>query len=386
MFKRVSIIAAAALFLLSGLQLGAQGFDSAKFDEAFMSLTQEMEITGTSVIVLKDNAVAFSRSFGENNISVKIPFTGESLVKAGEASRVVISIAVMQLADDGRVNLDGDVSRYLGFRLRNPDFPDIPITLRMLLTHTASLAENVAFERVGQFDASSNPDAAAAFVSRRPGSKYLESPAGYILAAAVVEKVTGDRFDEYAKEHIFGPLGTKACYDPADAPEEKRAKGYIWSLENKGYIPNLRAWLPAGTEDYIPGESTFSLHPEYGLIISAEGIAKLVQAVMQNGLCASGKRLYSAAYGVEMLRQQADRKRQGLAFRYNTTSVPDYVIAYAEGDSRGMSVCLFFNRQDNIALIAVCNGAHDSKPDSDGVIGNHFNREMRNLFIKNLVD
>lgn len=386
MLKRVSIIAASALFLLSGLQLGAQGFDRVKFDEAFMRLTQEMEITGTSVIVLKDSSVAYSRSFGENDIIAKIPFTGESLVKAGEVSCPIISIAVMQLADEGRVLLDGDVSRYLGFRLRNPEFPDNVITLRMLLTHTSSLAAEVPFNSIGEFDASLNPDVSGAFTSRRPGSKYLESPAGYLLAAAVVEKVTGERFDEYAKKHIFAPLGIEAYYDPAEIPGEKRAEGYLWRLENKGYTANQRAWVPLETWNYIPGVSTFDLHPQNGLIISAEGLAKLMQAVMHNGRYASGKRLYSAASGVELLRQQAGRLRQGLAFQYNTTAVPDYVIANAEGYSRGMSVCLYFNVKDKVALIAVCNGAHDPKPDSDGVIGNHFNRELRNLFIKNLVN
>ena len=386
MLKRVSIIAASALFLLSGLQLGAQGFDRAKFDEAFMRLTQEMEITGTSVIVLKDSSVAYSRSFGENDLSAKIPFTGESLVKAGEVSCPIISIAVMQLADEGRVLLDGDVSRYLGFRLRNPEFPDNVITLRMLLTHTSSLAAEVPFNSIGEFDASLNPDVSGAFTSRRPGSKYLESPAGYLLAAAVVERVTGERFDEYAKKHIFTPLGIEAYYDPAEIPGEKRAEGYLWRLENKGYTANQRAWVPLETGNYIPGVSTFDLHPQNGLIISAEGLAKLMQAVMHNGRYASGKRLYSAASGVELLRQQAGRMRQGLAFQYNTSAVPDYVIANAEGYSRGMSVCLYFNVKDKVALIAVCNGAHDPKPDSDGVIGNHFNRELRNLFIKNLVN
>ena len=386
MLKRVSIIAASALFLLSCLQLGAQGFDRVKFDEAFMRLTQEMEITGTSVIVLKDSSVAYSRSFGENDIIAKIPFTGESLVKAGEVSCPIISIAVMQLADEGMVLLDKDVSRYLGFRLRNPAFPDNVITLRMLLTHTSSLAAEVPFISIGQFDASLNPDISGAFTSRRPGSKYLESPAGYLLAAAVVEKVTGERFDEYAKKHIFAPLGIEAYYDPAEIPGEKRAEGYLWRLENKGYTANARAWVPLETGNYIPGVSTFDLHPQNGLIISAEGLAKLMQVVMHNGRYASGNRLYSAACGVELLRQQAGRMRQGPAFQYNTTAVPDYVIANAEGYSRGMSVCLYFNVGDKVALIAVCNGAHDPKPDSDGVIGNHFNREMRNLFIKYLVN
>ena len=259
----------------------------------------------------------------------------------------------MQLVEAGQLSLDADLSTYLGYKVSNPKKPSKAVTLKMLLTGATS--------------------------------KFLEPSEAYIIAAKVVEKVTGMPFDSYAKACIFAPLGVEACYDASQAPEENRADSYNWSLERRGYSENTRTWLPLNLAGYTVGESTSDLHPQSGLIISTEGLAKLIAAVMDYGLCPSGKRLYSEATGKELLRQQGFRKRQSLGFAYNT-SVPDYVFATAQGNYRGMSVCVYFNVKDRVALIASCNGSHDRQPDSDGVIGNNFNREMRKLFTKHLID
>ncbi|MBO4571830.1 MAG: beta-lactamase family protein [Bacteroidales bacterium] len=339
--KTVSLLAVATFLLLSATPSAGRGFDKQRFQEDFLGLLVEMDAVGAAAVVLHDGQ-SHEYAFGESDrsLSVRQPFLLESFVKAGEASRPVISIAVMQLAEAGKVSLDNDVSEYLGYRLRSPKRPSKTITLRMLLTET----------------------------------KYFEPSEAYRLAAEAVEKVSGERFDRYAKEHIFKPLGIEAYYAVSEVPETLIANSYVWSLENKGYVPNDRAWMES------------DIYPHNGLIISAKGLSVLIGAVMKYGLCPSGERLYSEASGKELLRQQANRKRQGLAFKYNTSAVPDYVIGNSLGFYRGMSVCIYFNVEDATALIAVCNGARDSQPDSDGVIGNHFNREMRKLYAKHLID
>ena len=382
-------IAIASCLMLVGVPAEGKGFDREKYQEDVISVIMDMEAVGAATIVLKDGATVYSGAFGESDrsMSVRKPFTVNSLVRAGEASCPVISIAVMQLAEQGKVSLDADVSGYLGFSLRNPKYPSKAISLRMLLTGTSSITDEVSVGEISLFDASRNGEGTEnLFTGRRPGSKYQESPAAYAIAAAIVEKVSGQRFDLYAKEHIFDPLGIEAGYDASHVSATQVAESYHWNLSLKGYTSNPRTWLPLELDGYKLGESTFNLHPQNGLIISAEGLARLIDAVMKCGVCPSGKRLYSEAAGKELLRQQANRKRQGLAFQYNTTSVPDYVITNSLGEYRGMSVSVYFNAKEKVALIAVCNGSHDSQPDSDGVIGNHFNREMRNLFVKHLID
>ena len=388
MFRNfIFTIAAAAGLFLSAQGAAVARIDKVKFEEAFLSRYVDMDMTGASVIVLKEGETIYSGSFGEADITAKVPFTGHTLIRAGEASLPVISIAVCQLAEEGRLSLDADVSDYLGFRLRNPKYPTKPITLRMLLTGTSSVTADLSVNKVEEFDAARNPEGVASvFTSAKPGTKYLESPVACALAAAVVEKVSGERFDRYAREHIFAPLGIEAWYDPSEAPSDRLAESYIWNLGRKGYLANTRTWLPVETNGYVLGESTFSLHPHTGLIISADGLARLVKCVMEYGACPPGGRIYSRATGEELLRPQAARKRRSLAFQHNTSAVPDYVIVNSIGYYRGISVCIYFNVGDQVAMIAVSNGARDSAPDSDGVIGNHFDREMRKLFTNFLID
>lgn len=339
--KTIILLAAAALLLFPASPSSGRGFDKERFQEDFLGLLLDMEAVGAAAVVLQDGETyGFTLGEADRNLSVRAPFSKESFVRAGEASRPVVSIAVMQLAEAGRLSLDRDVSEYLGYRLRSPKRPSKTITLRMLLTET----------------------------------RFFDPTESYRLAAEAVEKVSGERFDRYATDHIFSPLGIEAYFIGSEVPENMKANSYVWSLENRGYVPNERAWADSG------------ISPQNGLIISAAGLSALVAAVMKYGVCPSGERLYSEESGRELLRQQANRKRQGLAFKYNTTAVPDYVIANTLGFYRGMSVCVYFNVEDRTALIAVCNGAHDSQPDSDGVIGNHFNREMRKLYAKHLIN
>ncbi|MBO4768846.1 MAG: beta-lactamase family protein [Bacteroidales bacterium] len=354
MIRRL-LLSTIAILLFTVTPSGGRGFDKVEFEEDFIGVLKDMEAVGAAAIVLRGGQEAYSGAFGERvrTLSGRLPYSKDILIRVGEVSCPVISIAVMQLVEEGKLSLNTDVSEYLGYKVRNPKKPSKAVTLKMLLTGATS--------------------------------KFLEPSEAYIIAATLVEKVTGMPFDSYARASIFNPLGIEAHYDASAVPEEKRADSYNWSLERRGYSENTRTWLPLDLAGYAPGESTSNLHPQSGLIISTEGLAKLIVAVMDYGLCPSGKRIYSEATGKELLRQQGFRKRQSLGFAYNT-SVPDYVFATALGNYRGMSVCVYFNAKDRVALIASCNGSHDRQPDSDGVIGNHFNREMRKLFTKHLID
>ncbi|OAG78268.1 Beta-lactamase [Acetobacter malorum] len=83
----------------------------------------------------------FARRDGAQTVPVK----QETLFRIASISKVVTTIGLMELVEQGKVNLDHDVSEYLGFRLRNPDFPTTPITVRMLLNHTSTLRDGEVY-------------------------------------------------------------------------------------------------------------------------------------------------------------------------------------------------------------------------------------------------
>jgi CubicO group peptidase (beta-lactamase class C family) len=109
------------------------------FDEQILRLMKLAHMPSLSICLIKKDAVVYSHCFGYANLRKKTIATEETMYLAGSISKVVTATVLMQLYEQGRFNLDDDINNYLPFSLRNPSYPDIPITIRMLLAHQSSL-------------------------------------------------------------------------------------------------------------------------------------------------------------------------------------------------------------------------------------------------------
>ena len=99
-------------------------------------------LASLSVLAIRDGRVAYSGQFGYARIAGRQPVTERTLFRIASISKMMTTFGLMRLVEEGRLSLDEDVGTYLGFALRNPNFPDRPITLRQLLTHTSSLRDD----------------------------------------------------------------------------------------------------------------------------------------------------------------------------------------------------------------------------------------------------
>lgn len=171
------------------------------------------------------------------------PMTEDSRFRMASVSKMFTVFTIMQLAEAGKLSLDEDVSEYLGFRLRHPSYPDVPVTLRQLASHTSGLRDGKVY---------SSPPSVGVQAFFRPGSPYWEggahfAPAGqapgayftycnlnYGLLGTVIEAVTGQRFDQYQKTHILKDLACRADYVPGnlEAPEFARL-GTIYRKQDR---------------------------------------------------------------------------------------------------------------------------------------------------------
>lgn len=171
------------------------------------------------------------------------PMTEDSRFRMASVSKMFTVFTIMQLAEAGKLSLDEDVSEYLGFRLRHPSYPDVPVTLRQLASHTSGLRDGKVY---------SSPPSVSVRAFFRPGSPYWEggghfAPAGqapgayftycnlnYGLLGTVIEAVTGQRFDQYQKTHILKDLACRADYVPGnlEAPEFARL-GTIYRKQDR---------------------------------------------------------------------------------------------------------------------------------------------------------
>jgi len=181
------------------------------------------EAIGMSVAVVKDGAICYQDAFGFNpdylHPDRKDSIKKDGLFRIASISKTFVATAVMQLVDQGLVNLDSDINQYLPFAVRNPRYPQTPITVRMLLSHRSGLTDYqygknrnslVAFASGGK------EDLKPFFQEYKPGRRFKYSNTGYNLLGAIIENVSKERFDRYIASHILNPLGIKAGYNVSD--------------------------------------------------------------------------------------------------------------------------------------------------------------------------
>ena len=225
--------------------------------------------------------------------------TADSPVRIASISKLVTTLGVLRLVDQGRLSLDRDVSDYLGWRLRNPAFPDQPITLRLLLSHQSSLRDGgeryiiplgvTLRERLAEpamWDAGHGPQA----------GWFAYSNINFPVAASVIERVTGERFDVAMSRLVLKPLQLDACFNWGAgcsavafrrATILYRASGEVARDDLKGQPP-LCPVVPAqdGSCDlthYQPGQNGALFGPQGGLRIAMTDLAKVGQMLARGG-------------------------------------------------------------------------------------------------------
>ncbi len=100
------------------------------------------DIPGLSLSLVKEGKIEFAKTFGYKNLETKAKATDDTMFAIASAAKTVTATAVMQLWEQGKFKLDDDINQYLPFKVRNPNYPDIAITFKMLLTHTSSITDN----------------------------------------------------------------------------------------------------------------------------------------------------------------------------------------------------------------------------------------------------
>lgn len=229
--------------------------------------------------------------------------TVDDPVRVASISKLVVAIGVLRLAEAGTLDLDADVSRYLGWRLRNPAYPDAPITLRQLLSHTSSLTDTVDY--VLPLDAEMATvlaDPKAWDGAHAPGRYFRYTNFNTPVVAAAMEGATGERFDLLMKRLVLDPLKLDACYNWAACNPQAASHAVVQYRERRptkddpasiAACPvtpasdascDLAAWKPARNG------AMFS--PQGGLRISARGLARVGRLLLNEGAL-DGVRLLS---------------------------------------------------------------------------------------------
>ncbi len=217
-------------------------------DEFFAGQVERYGLAAIGACIVRDGKVAWSNGFGLADIEAKRPATADTLFPVGSVSKTVTLAAFMRLLEQGKCALDDDVSRYLPYPLRNPRFPDRPITLCHLLSFTSGIFDvdlQAGRNRLSFLEEERDPQTSAVaalkeflvpggrhyaaenFLEYPPGERYAYSNSSYSLIGAVVERLSGRPFREYCHDELFASLGMKAStWRLGDLDHRRYAFGY----------------------------------------------------------------------------------------------------------------------------------------------------------------
>jgi CubicO group peptidase (beta-lactamase class C family) len=246
--------------------------DVGAFLDGFMPMQLEREnIAGAVALVVKDGRVLFAKGYGYSDVDKKAPVKVDAtLFRPGSISKLFTWTAVMQLAEQGKLDLDRDVNAYLDFKIP-PTFPQ-PITLRNIMTHTPGFEEQIK-DLINQEGApvASLKEHLTRHMPERifpPGTTPAYSNYGASLAGYIVERVSGRPFSDYIAENIFKPLGMTRSTFVQTLPAELKP------LMSRGYRSATGKAKPFEIIEEVPAG---------GLSATAADLARFMIAHLQDG-------------------------------------------------------------------------------------------------------
>ena len=297
----------------------------------------DIKIPGLGVIIFKDGAEIYSKFLGRRNFSQ--PVTRQTRFRAASVSKMFTIFTIMQLVEQGKINLDEDAGEYLNFKLRNPNFPAEKITVRMLASHTSTLRDGKIY---------SIPPEISVEEFFKPNGKFFEGGAhfatedknffsysnlNYGILGTIIEKITGKRFDIYQRENILRQLETRADYVPSNFSRadfemlgtvyQKKNPAGVWNEFGEWYgkADDFKGVQPAkdtiflqnpyaenfqevcDLKNYQVGTNATIFSPQGGLRISFEEMANTLEMLMNSGNF-HGKKILSEKSLAEMFKPQ----------------------------------------------------------------------------------
>ncbi len=312
-----------------------------------IAATPGAELSGFAFVALEDGKASFEHYAGRRYIDPSdsrndLPVTADTRFRIASISKPFVGIGCMMLVEAGLLDLNADVSDYLGWQLRNPAFPEERITPAMLLSHISSLRDGESYtlplsRHLREFFQPGSPawEDGAHFAGpfAKPGNSGDETPdprlapgryysycnLGFGVMGTVIERLSGQRFDLFMRERVLQPLGVQGSFNVrllSDAGLANLAAIYRKGDDDGHWYPqgpwqpqvdNLRGIRPTSNptdteiDAYVPGHNGTCFSPQGGLRASAREVARLAALLIGRGQL-DGRRILQPA-SIETMRQ-----------------------------------------------------------------------------------
>ena len=337
-------------------------------------LFDQEKIVGMGVAIVDTSGILFKEGYGFCDLKTKTPYSSGTIQNIGSISKTFIGIAIMKAVELGKLSLDDPVNDYLSFQMINPYFPNHPILVRHLASHTSSLKDNNLYERSYILHESSNyskKDLPKGFYKyyklylkneamsmkefteriassdgmwfkkknywkELPGAKYSYSNVGAGIAALVLEQATGMSFPTFTQKYILDEFGMdQSGWSFEQVDKEKHTTLYFSNFER------------------IPQYSLIT-YPDGGMLTNVDDLSRYLIQMMIG--YARGNHVLTRSSSRVMMRDHTDGNGYGLFWEYTDGGT----IGHNGGDP-GVATFMYFDPEAYLGQILFVNTSPDSK-------------------------
>jgi CubicO group peptidase (beta-lactamase class C family) len=332
--------------------------DTSSLDPFLIDHMQASGAPGMAVAVVGGGKIKWTKGYGLANIEENRPATPDTLFMLASVSKTITAVALMSLIEDAKsgILLDSDIDEVLPFPVRNPSFPDVPITYRMLLTHTSSFIDSEA--QLDFIVPGDSPipllDFEEEFVQHEenwsdapPGTAFAYSNIGAALVGLLAQRISSRNLQDYAKQAIFDKLGM---------PETSY---FLRDLDPSHIAMPYEDGEPQGLFGYPD-------FPDGQIRTSVTQLAHFLLMLTGKGEC-GGQRVVSATTIAKMEAPQIPDIDPGYGLIFFHETVDGIRVIGHNGADHGVSTEMFFDETTGNGYIVLTNGPANMHQDQDQV-------------------
>lgn len=359
---------------------------------ALNEVYKQKQFNGFSVAIVNENATLYEKGIGYADVETNKTYTENTIQNIGSISKTLVGIALLKAQELGKLKLDDPINKFLPFKVNNPFFPETPITIRNLATHTSTITDNEYYLKrnyilkpgqnlanvklfledeqvINPYDSIISLETylqqvlstAGAwykkedFLNNKPGEIFEYSNVATALAAYIIEIATGEKFDAFTAKHILRPLNMKASG---------------WKFEAVNFANYSRLYQTP--DSALPFYSLIT-YPDGNFITSANDLAKYLTELIK-GFAGNGTILSKASYQ-EYYRQQLSEKnflKRNVKNPYSDEYNVGVFIGFSftgnvghTGGDPGVSTIMFFNPTTKIGRLLIVNTNINDKKGND---------------------
>jgi len=315
-------------------------------------------IPGLSISIAKGGNIVWENHFGYKNINENNLVDENTMFILSSASKAVTAALLMQLFEQNLFSLDDTINEYLPFNVNHPDFPEVPITFKMLLSHTSGIKDN--WDYMPFYDGDSplelsfylnqyltpggdfyNND--LNFTDYAPGTSFSYSNVGAALVGFLVEEISGQLFNEYSNENIFEPFGMDNAY------------WFLSEIENLNQVASPHELVEGSNDSLAVLENYgYSDFPAGQLRTTSNNLAKFMCAFINNGMYNGIKILNLETISLMKTIHYPDAAYdQGLIWYYKNLN--GRTLFGHSGSDKGSVTEMFTSPSDNFGVVLLSN-------------------------------